>query len=191
MSGFKLFVGLGNPGPQYVMSPHNIGFVVLDSLADKWNLTFQKCPKGMLAKGHVEGHRVLLLKPMTYMNLSGECVGPLMKFYNVDLENVCVVHDDIDLDPWRIKVKKGGGAGGHNGLKSLDQHITPMYWRVRVGVGRPPAYMSGADYVLKSWDQMTPENVHPLADHLAEWVHTTPEKWFPAWQQLSREVVKT
>lgn len=190
MSGFRLFVGLGNPGAQYVMSRHNIGFVVMDSLADKWSLTFQKCSQGMIAKGHVDSYRVLLLKPMTYMNLSGECVGPVMKYYNVSLDNVCVIHDDIDLNPWRIKVKKGGGAGGHNGLKSLDQHISPMYWRVRVGVGRPPSYLSSADHVLKSWSDMTPENVHPLADHLAGWVNTTPEKWFEAWQKLSEEKCK-
>lgn len=182
MSNLTLFVGLGNPGPQYAMSRHNVGFAVVDSLADAWGLTFQKCPKGMLAKGQIDGQRVLILKPMTYMNLSGECVGPLMKFYNVELDHVCVVHDDIDLESWRIKVKKGGGAGGHNGLKSLDQHITPMYWRVRVGVGRPPAYMSGADYVLGAWDQMKPDLVHPLADHLATWMHTTPEKWLNQWQ---------
>lgn len=183
MSSPYLFVGLGNPGPQYAMSRHNVGFAIMDSLAQAWQLAFQKCPKGMLAKGQIEGTRVLLLKPMTYMNLSGECVGPLMKFYDVELDNVCVVHDDIDLDAWRIKVKKGGGAGGHNGLKSLDQHITQQYWRVRVGVGRPPAYMSGADYVLGNWDEMKPDYVHPLADHLAQWVDTTPEKWLTDWSQ--------
>ena len=189
MSQVTLFVGLGNPGPQYAMSRHNVGFAVMDSLAEAWGLTFQKCPKGMLAKGQVDGQRVLLLKPTTYMNLSGECVGPLMKFYDVDLNRVCVVHDDIDLDEWRIKVKKGAGAGGHNGLKSLDQHITPMYWRVRVGVGRPPLHMSGADHVLRVWEGMKPDYVHPLADHLAEWIHTTPENWLSDWQQGERAKV--
>lgn len=187
MSKINLFVGLGNPGHQYALSRHNVGFAVIDSLAEAWGLNFQSCPKGIIAKGQIEGKRVLLLKPATYMNLSGECVGPLIRFYNIELNDVCVVHDDIDLDPWRIKVKKGGSSGGHNGLKSLDQHITPMYWRVRVGVGRPPPHLSSADHVLCVWNDMKPDHVHPLADHLAEWIHTTPEKWINDWNQSKED----
>lgn len=177
-----LFVGLGNPGPQYALTRHNVGFMILDSLADAHSLTFHKDGKGMLAKGIIQEQRVLLFKPMTYMNLSGEAVSPLMKYYNITLDSVCVVHDDLDLDSWRIKVKKGGGSGGHNGLKSLDQYITPQYWRVRIGIGRPTPPMDASAYVLSLWRDLQPDDVHELADHLAKWPNIMPEQWAQQWQ---------
>lgn len=183
MSHTTLFVGLGNPGPQYALTRHNVGFMVMDSLADAWTLTFHKNGKGMLAKGNIHGKSILLFKPMTYMNLSGEAVGPLMRFYNLPLDALCVVHDDMDLEPWRIKVKKGGGSGGHNGLKSLDHHLTSQYWRIRVGVGRPPTMMEASAYVLSLWRDLDPDNVHALADHLTQWPNTQPQEWLHAWQQ--------
>ena len=178
MEGIKLFVGLGNPGTKYAFTRHNIGFIVLDCLAARWGLSYKPVQKGLMAQGVIGGQKVMLLKPMTYMNLSGEAVSPVKKFYQIDLDDVYVFHDDIDLDPWRIKTKKAGGAGGHNGLKSLDQWITTQYWRIRIGVGRPPEYLEAADYVLAQWKEIKDSyDLDVLASDLEDLVHKKPDKW--------------
>ena len=187
----KLFVGLGNPGPKYTFTRHNIGFIALDHLASRWNFSYKPVQKGLLAQGTVDGQKIILLKPMTYMNLSGESVLPIKKFYQIDLDDIYVLHDDVDLEPWRIKTKKGGGAGGHNGLKSLDQWITKQYWRIRIGVGRPPEYMDTADYVLAQWKEVKDSyDLDSLVNSLEGLVHSKPDKWLNELYSQSSKVQK-
>jgi peptidyl-tRNA hydrolase, PTH1 family len=133
-----LIVGLGNPGREYENSRHNIGFMVLDVLARRHRApSFSSKFKGEVAQCQVAGQGALLLRPQTFMNLSGQSVQPAMAFYKIPLENIVVVHDDLDLELGQIKLKRGGGAGGHNGLKSIDSQIGPNYLRVRAGIGHP------------------------------------------------------
>lgn len=134
-----LWVGLGNPEPGMLMNRHNIGFMALDVIADHhrfspWRQRF----RGLLAEGQVGGERVLGLKPQTYMNASGESVLAAVAFYKLPLEAVTVFHDELDLAAGRVRVKRGGGAAGHNGLRSMDRMLgAPDYWRVRLGIGHP------------------------------------------------------
>jgi len=146
----KLVVGLGNPGPDYARTRHNVGFVVADRLAAQLGARFQGGKfSAEEAQGRAGEERVVLLKPLTYMNHSGEAVGPALRFYKLGLEDLVVIHDDLELAPYRVQLKVGGGHGGHNGLKSLNGHLSGAeYARVRVGVGRPPPMMDPADYVL-------------------------------------------
>ncbi len=131
-----LVAGLGNPGREYEKSRHNVGFMVVDVLARRHRAPSSTSKfKGEVSQCHIGGETVLLLKPTTFMNLSGSSVQPAMQFYKIALDHVVVVHDDMDLELGQIKLKKGGGAGGHNGLKSIDSHIGPHYLRVRGGIG--------------------------------------------------------
>ncbi|MHA6347630.1 aminoacyl-tRNA hydrolase, partial [Roseivivax sp. CAU 1761] len=145
----KLFVGLGNPGGQYAMNRHNIGFMAVDRIvADHalgpWRARFQ----GQVAEGRLGGAKVLLLKPGTYMNRSGQAVGEAARFFKIAPEDVCVFHDELDLAPGRIKVKSGGGHAGHNGLRSIHQHLGEAYQRVRMGIGHPGRKELVSGYVL-------------------------------------------
>lgn len=151
----KLIIGLGNPGKQYEYTRHNIGFEIIDALADKWNapLTNSKF-NGMYATVHRPEGKVILLKPLTYMNLSGECVRPLMDYFDIDIEDIIVIYDDLDLETGKLRLRQKGSAGGHNGIKSLIQHLgTQQFDRIRVGVSRPPAGMKVADYVLSKFSK--------------------------------------
>lgn len=133
-----LIAGLGNPGPEYEWTRHNIGFLVVDRLAERWRApAFSQQKKGAVARAIVRGEPCLLVKPLTYMNLSGECVQPLAAYYKVAPEHVIVVHDDIDLELGQIKLKRGGGHGGHNGVRSIAGRMGSDFYRVRAGVGRP------------------------------------------------------
>jgi PTH1 family peptidyl-tRNA hydrolase len=134
----KLFVGLGNPGAKYANNRHNIGFMAVDRIASDhgfgpWRSKFQ----GELAEGRFGSERVMLLKPQTFMNLSGQSVGAAMRFLKLDPEDVVVFHDELDLAPGKVRLKSGGGHAGHNGLRSLHQHIGDTYDRVRIGIGHP------------------------------------------------------
>jgi peptidyl-tRNA hydrolase, PTH1 family len=146
----KLLVGLGNPGPDHARSRHNVGFLVADEVARRYDAAFTVAKfAAEIAEAKVGGEKVWILKPQTYMNHSGEAVGPALRYWKVGLEDLVVVHDDLELEPFRVQVKVGGGQGGHNGLRSLNAHLgSPEYPRVRVGVGRPPPGMDPADYVL-------------------------------------------
>jgi PTH1 family peptidyl-tRNA hydrolase len=146
----KLVVGLGNPGPEYARTRHNVGFVVADLLARQLGAEFTvRKFASELAEGRAGQERVWIMKPQTYMNHSGEAVGPALHFWKLGREDLVVVHDDLELEPLRVQLKVGGGHGGHNGLKSVNAHVGgPDYARVRVGVGRPPPRMDPADYVL-------------------------------------------
>ena len=146
-----VIVGLGNPGKKYENTRHNAGFIMLDALADKYGIRIaEKKHKALCGTGVIEGVKVLLVKPETYMNLSGESVGEIMNFYKLDPEeDMLVIYDDISLAPGNIRIRKKGSAGGHNGIKSLIAHTgTQNFMRIKVGVGEKPKEWDLADYVL-------------------------------------------
>lgn len=147
----KIIAGLGNPTKEYEGTRHNIGFSVIDKLADKYNISMnEKKHKAICGKGMIEGEKVILLKPQTYMNLSGESVVDAVNFYKVDPEeDVIIIYDDIDLDVGRLRIRAKGSAGGHNGMKNIIAHLgTQVFPRIRVGVGARPKDWDLADYVL-------------------------------------------
>ncbi|MAU44096.1 MAG: aminoacyl-tRNA hydrolase [Yangia sp.] len=145
----QIFVGLGNPGGKYAKNRHNIGFMAVDRIAEDhgfgpWRTRFQ----GEVSEGRLGGEKVLLLKPGTYMNLSGQSVGEAMRFFKLTPADVTVLHDELDLAPGKCRVKSGGGHAGHNGLRSIHQHIGEAYRRVRLGIGHPGRKELVAGYVL-------------------------------------------
>ncbi|MGX9292733.1 aminoacyl-tRNA hydrolase [Bacillus sp. A015] len=144
------FVGLGNPGREYEKTRHNVGFMTIDELSKKWDIPLNQSKfHGQFGTGFVSGQKVLLVKPLTYMNLSGECVRPLLDYYDIPLEHLKVIYDDLDLPTGRIRLRTKGSAGGHNGIKSLIQHLgAPEFDRFRIGIGRPQNGMKVVDYVL-------------------------------------------
>ncbi len=149
--GFMIaFVGLGNPGKEYEKTRHNVGFMTIDELSKKWDIPLNQSKfHGQFGTGFVSGQKVLLVKPLTYMNLSGECVRPLMDYYDIPFEHLKVIYDDLDLPTGRIRLRTKGSAGGHNGIKSLIQHLgSPEFDRLRIGIGRPQNGMKVVDYVL-------------------------------------------
>ena len=145
-----VIAGLGNPGREYEGTRHNVGFMTLDALADKYNIDVrEKAFKGLIGKGVIEGNKVILVKPQMYMNLSGECIRQVMDYYKVDPEDILIVYDDISLAPGQLRIRAKGSAGGHNGIKSIIAHLgTQEFPRVKVGVGEKPSRMDLADYVL-------------------------------------------
>ncbi len=147
-----LLIGLGNPGKKYAHNRHNIGFMALDAIAEAYGATsWSKKFQGLIAEATIDQRKVLLLKPQTYMNLSGESVAEAMRFYKIPLSHVIAIHDELDLPLGKLRVKRGGGNGGHNGLKSLDAHLSPDYLRVRVGIGHPGDKDRVSDYVLEDF----------------------------------------
>lgn len=148
-----LIPGLGNPGTRYAGNRHNVGFQVLDLLAARHNLRFDRSEhRAVVAHGRIAGQRVLLAKPQTYMNESGRAVGPLARFYKVAPEQIMVVFDDLDLPQGTIRLRPQGGAGGHNGMRSIIEHLaTDNFPRLRIGIGRPPGQMDPAAYVLQDF----------------------------------------
>ena len=146
-----VIVGLGNPGKKYENTRHNAGFIAIDALADKYGIRIsEKKHKALCGSGVIEGQKVLLIKPETYMNLSGESVRSVMDFYKIDPEEeMLVIYDDISLAPGNIRIRKKGSAGGHNGIKSIIAHAgTQNFMRIKVGVGEKPSGWDLADYVL-------------------------------------------
>ncbi len=148
----RLFVGLGNPGSKYAHNRHNIGFMALDRIANDhgfapWRGKFQ----GSVSEGRLGSEKVVLLKPETFMNLSGQSVGAAMRFYKLEPGDVTVFHDELDLAPGKVRVKVGGGHAGHNGLRSIHQHIGPEYERVRMGIGHPGHKDRVSGYVLSDF----------------------------------------
>jgi peptidyl-tRNA hydrolase, PTH1 family len=146
----KLVAGLGNPGPDYARTRHNVGFLAAEVLARALGAEFTlRKFAAEIAEARAGGEKVWIVKPQTYMNHSGEAVGAALRFLKLGLEDLVVIHDDLELEPFRVQLKVGGGHGGHNGVKSVNAHVGgPDYARVRLGVGRPPAQMDPADYVL-------------------------------------------
>ena len=146
----KVIVGLGNPGLEYRGTRHNIGFEVIDELAKKYNIDIDNLKhQGLLGKGQVAGEKVVLVKPQTYMNNSGQCVRAVMDYYKLDSEDLLVVYDDISLETGRLRVRGKGSAGGHNGVKSIISHLGSENWaRIKFGVGDKPKGWDLADWVL-------------------------------------------
>jgi len=134
----QLWAGLGNPGTQYTLHRHNVGFMAADAIAETWNFAPEKKGfHGWVREGRVGSDKILLLKPATFMNESGRAIGEAMRFYKLDVGDVTVFHDELDLAPFKVKVKTGGGTAGHNGLRSTEAHIGNPFRRVRLGIGHP------------------------------------------------------
>ncbi len=150
----KIIVGLGNPGAKYAGTRHNVGFSVILKLADKYNISLtEKKHKAEFGKGIIEGEKVILAMPQTYMNLSGESVRELMDYYKCDCSDIIVIYDDIDLAVGRLRIREKGSAGGHNGMKNIILHLgSQEFTRIRVGVGQKPKNMDLADYVLSRFE---------------------------------------
>ncbi len=159
-----LFVGLGNPGPQYENTRHNIGFKIIDRLVSDFGA--RDISKTSFHGKLYRSFNTLFLKPTTFMNLSGQSVQPVKQFFKVDIDDIIVIHDDIDLPFGAVRFKRGGGHGGHNGLKSLDAHIGKEYLRVRVGVGKPEHKSQVADYVLHDFSDEEIFVLPQLIEHL-------------------------
>ena len=148
----KLFVGLGNPGTKYQGNRHNIGFMMVDLLARDYGFDGWKAKAGaQMATGRIGMTKIALLKPQSFMNKSGLPVAEAARFFKIDPENIIVFHDEIDLGEGRCRLKKGGGHGGHNGLRDIDRHIGKEYWRVRIGVGRPAQKNDVHKWVLQNF----------------------------------------
>lgn len=152
---------MGNPGQKYAGTRHNVGFDCIDYIANELGITLDQSKfKGMFGKGVINGEKLILLKPLTYMNLSGESVRPLMDYFDIDVEDVVIIYDDMDLPVGKIRLRQKGSAGGHNGIKSLIQHLgTPEFKRIRVGVDRPQNGESIVNYVLGTYRQEEREHV--------------------------------
>jgi len=164
-----LVVGLGNPGPRYVDTRHNVGFLVVDTLARRAGVSVDREQSGArLAKGTVAAQPAVLLKPQKFMNLSGGPVHAARDFFKVAQDHVVVVHDDVDLPTGEVRVKQGGGHGGHNGLRDLIAHGGPDFVRVRVGVGRPPEGWDTADFVLGRWSPEEASALPEVVDRAAD-----------------------
>jgi PTH1 family peptidyl-tRNA hydrolase len=148
----RLIVGLGNPGRKYAGHRHNVGFQCLDHLAEAWGLSFSKRKhKALLAQGHIAGLKAILAKPQTFMNLSGQAVERMARFYKVPPENILVIYDDLDLPVGKIRLRPEGGSGGHKGMKSIIEHLgSNGFPRLRVGIGRP-THGDPVDYVLSDF----------------------------------------
>jgi PTH1 family peptidyl-tRNA hydrolase len=159
----KIIVGLGNPGADYSFNRHNIGFMAVNVLAQETGASaWQKKFKSFIATTTIGDAECLLIKPQTYMNLSGEAVGEALRYYKLEAKAVTVIHDDIDLVTGQVKVKQSGGHGGHNGLKSLDAHIGKDYWRIRLGVGHPGSREDVTNHVLGNFAKADKVWLEPL-----------------------------
>lgn len=171
----KLIVGLGNPGREYELTRHNIGFMAIDELAKRWNISLNEQKfKGVFGAGFVNGEKVILLKPLTYMNLSGESIRPLMDYYKIDVEDFVVLYDDLDIPVGKLRLRMKGSAGGHNGVKSTISHLgTQEFQRIRMGIDRPKNGMKVVDYVL---GRFTSEEI-PDVNHSIEKAADACEEW--------------
>jgi peptidyl-tRNA hydrolase, PTH1 family len=175
-SEMKLIVGLGNPGRQYAGTRHNVGFEVIALLAERLGIAMDQAKhKGLFGTGIHKGEKVLLLMPLTYMNLSGESIRAAMDFYKLDTEDLVVVYDDLDLPAGKIRLRQKGSPGGHNGIKSTVAHLgTQEFNRIRIGISRPPEGVAVTDYVLgrfgKEEEPLIEEAVHKGATACEAWL---------------------
>ncbi|MEU7821273.1 aminoacyl-tRNA hydrolase [Catellatospora sp. NPDC049133] len=185
-----LIVGLGNPGPQYAGNRHNVGFFIADLLADRTGVKFGRHRKAVadvaearLGYG-VDAPRLVLVKPLTYMNLSGGPAAALSQFYKVPVEQIIAVHDELDIPYGQLRLKVGGGEGGHNGLRSMSKSLaTKEYLRVRFGVGRPPGRQDPADFVLSDFSTVERKELDFLVDRAADAVEAIVKGGLAAAQQ--------
>jgi len=181
MSGLKMIIGLGNPGPQYAKNRHNIGFQCVEQFARRHSIAIDRMQmRAMTGSGFVvdagDRHKVLLAKPLTYMNASGEAVAPLARFYQVTPEEMLVIHDDLDLASGKLRLRMNGSSGGQNGIKSMIERLgSAEFGRAKVGIGRPPGRMDPAAYVLQNFSAEEEEIFALLrtkvCDAIACWLH--------------------
>lgn len=165
IGGFMI-VGLGNPGKDYQKNRHNVGFMAIDKIASELGIENKKVKsKAIIMEGKKDNKKVILVKPQTYMNLSGSSVASLVKFFKINPENLIVIHDDLDLPSLSIRLRPGGGAGGQKGVASIIQNLgTQQFNRVRIGIGRPPGRMDAADYVLQNFPKQEEKELPFLFD---------------------------
>lgn len=161
----RLLVGLGNPGAKYEPTRHNIGFRLIDAIASHYAApAFKSRFQGLFTEFRLEGRKVLLLKPQTFMNESGRSVGPALKYFDLPIGALIALHDELDLVPGKVRVKLGGGVAGHNGLRSIKAHAGNEFWRVRIGIGHPGRPEAVAGYVLKPFAKADDAWIGPLLD---------------------------
>ena len=164
-----LLVGLGNPNLNNSNNRHNVGFLVIDAINEKFKLSKQKPKfKGLLTTGKIDEQKVFAIKPLTFMNSSGICIRELIEYFKIDVKDVFVFHDDMDIDIGKVKVKFGGRNAGHNGIDSIDKNIGKNYSRVRIGIGRPKKNSAGADHVLDDFSNDEKENVETITKNIIE-----------------------
>ena len=164
-----LFVGLGNPNPNNSNNRHNVGFLVIDAINEKFKLSKQKPKfKGLLTTGKINEQKVFAIKPLTFMNSSGICIKELIEYFKIDVKDVFVFHDDMDIEIGKVKVKFGGRNAGHNGIDSLDKNIGKNYSRVRIGIGRPKKDSTGTDHVLDNFSNDEKGNVEEVTKNITE-----------------------
>ncbi len=160
----QIWAGLGNPGPQYAMNRHNIGFMAIDAIADRYDAPPpQKKFQGWAQEARIGSDKIILLKPATFMNESGRSIRAAMDFYKLDAQAITIFYDELDLAPFKLKVKRGGGAAGHNGIRSTTDHIGPDFRRIRLGIGHPGHKDKVTPHVLGNWAKT---EIDPLADLL-------------------------
>ena len=164
-----LLVGLGNPNPNNKNNRHNIGFLMIDAINEKYKLSKQKPKfKGLLTTGKINEQKVFAIKPLTFMNSSGVCIKELIEYFKIDVKNVFVFHDDMDIDLGKVQVKFGGSSAGHNGIESIDKNIGKNYSRIRIGIGRPKKNSTGADHVLDNFSSDEKGNVEEITKNITE-----------------------
>ncbi|MSP66995.1 MAG: aminoacyl-tRNA hydrolase [Alphaproteobacteria bacterium] len=164
-----LVAGLGNPGPEYEGNRHNVGYLAIDAIAKRHGLgPSRRRFQGKLAEGEIAGVRILLLKPMTYMNRSGDAITAATAFYKITPARVLVIHDELDLEFGKVRAKTGGGTAGHNGLRSIDSHIGPGFRRIRIGIGRPESKDDVLNYVLQDFAKAECEPMGRVVAAVAE-----------------------
>ncbi|WP_375290357.1 aminoacyl-tRNA hydrolase [Qipengyuania sp.] len=170
----QVWTGLGNPGPQYAMNRHNVGFMALDVIADLHRFgPPQRKFSGWVQEGRIGAQKILLLKPATFMNESGRAVGEALRFYKLGTDSLTVFHDELDLAPFKIKVRTGGGLAGHNGLRSIDKHLGPDFRRVRIGIGHPGHKDRVHGYVLGNYAKQELDDLSDMLGAIAaeaEWL---------------------
>ena len=165
----QIIAGLGNPGAKHESNRHNVGFMAADAIARRHSFSpWSKKFKALIAEGMLDGEKVLLVKPQTFMNLSGQSVGEAMRFYKLTPADVTVLYDELDLAPGKVRIKTGGGAGGHNGIRSLDTHIGKDYRRVRIGIGHPGAKELVYNWVLGDFAKADGQWLEPLLDAIGD-----------------------
>ncbi|KWV95962.1 aminoacyl-tRNA hydrolase [Erythrobacter sp. AP23] len=166
----QIWTGLGNPGPKYALHRHNVGFMAVDVIAEVFGFgPVQKKFSGWVQEGRIGPQRILLLKPATFMNESGRAVGEALRFYKLETDALTVFHDELDLAPFKVKVRRGGGLAGHNGLRSINQHLGPDFRRVRIGIGHPGSKERVHGHVLGNYAKAEMDDLaHMLAGISAE-----------------------
>ena len=164
-----LLVGLGNPSPNNSNNRHNVGFLVIDAINEKFKLSKQKPKfKGLLTTGKINEEKVFAIKPLTFMNSSGVCIKELIDYFKIDVKNVFVFHDDMDIDVGKVKVKFGGSSAGHNGIDSIDKNIGKNYSRIRIGIGHPIKNVTGAEHVLDNFSIEEKNNVDQVTKNIIQ-----------------------